>query len=99
MRILVLLLLSLLGASIGFGATKLAGTVMDSAGTPIANTMVLIHWDSAGSTVGVTDNIGIEKELSFEPTLMVRFSLSCLPASTTCLLLRTHLLPRVARFV
>jgi Carboxypeptidase regulatory-like domain len=41
----------------------IAGRIVDSEGAAIAKARVLIHWDSAGSTVGVTDNIGIQQDL------------------------------------
>src|SRR5438876_5484656 len=34
----------------------IAGRVVDSEGAVIANARVLVHWDSSGSTVGLTDN-------------------------------------------
>lgn len=34
--------------------------------TPISSALVLIHWDSAGSTVDLTSNIGIKADLSIQ---------------------------------
>jgi hypothetical protein len=39
----------------------ITGEIVDSAGAAIANARVLVHWDSAGSTVGPSDNIGIQR--------------------------------------
>ncbi|HKE21061.1 MAG TPA: TonB family protein, partial [Bryobacteraceae bacterium] len=79
MSILVLLLLSLPATLIAFGETRFTGVVTDSAGTPIANAMVLIQWDSAGSTVGVTDNIVIKQDLVTRTDAVGTFSLELPP--------------------
>ena len=42
----------------------IAGRVVDSEGAVIANARVLVHWDSSGSTVGLTDNIGLKNDVS-----------------------------------
>lgn len=63
MRIVALLVLSLIAPTIGLGDTRFKGTVTDSSSTPISAAMVLIHWDSAGSTVGLTTNVGIKEDL------------------------------------
>ncbi len=41
----------------------IAGRVTDSAGAAIAKARVLIHWDSSGSRVGVTDNLGTKQDV------------------------------------
>jgi hypothetical protein len=41
----------------------ITGEIVDSAGAAIANARVLVHWDSAGSTVGLSDNIGIQHDV------------------------------------
>jgi hypothetical protein len=41
-----------------FGETLFKGTV-----TPISGATILVHWDSAGSTVGLVTNVGIKKDL------------------------------------
>src|SRR5215475_8798307 len=63
MRIAAVFLLSLISSTAGFGETPFKGTVTDSSGAAISGAMVLVHWDSAGSTVGLTTNIGIKKDL------------------------------------
>lgn len=63
MKILALLVFSLLAPAIVLGGTSFKGTVTDSAGAAIPNAMVLIHWDSAGSTVGLNSNVGIKEDL------------------------------------
>jgi hypothetical protein len=42
----------------------LKGAVKDSLDTPISGALVFIHWDSAGSTVGLKDNVGVKADLS-----------------------------------
>src|SRR5579864_8490770 len=44
-------------------STLITGQITDSEGAAIAQARVLIHWDSAGSTVGLSDNIGIQRDL------------------------------------
>lgn len=63
MRMVALLVLSLFAPAFGLGGTPFKGTVMDSLDTPIPAAMILIHWDSAGSTVGLTTNVGIKEDL------------------------------------
>lgn len=63
MRILKLLALVSLLPSVGFGDMRLKGIVTDWSDTPISNAMVFIHWDSAGSTVDLTSNVGIKEDL------------------------------------
>ena len=41
----------------------ITGKIVDSEGAAIANARVLVHWDSAGSTVGLSDNIGIQHDV------------------------------------
>jgi len=42
----------------------LKGAVRDSSDAPISGATVLIHWDSAGSNVGLKSNVGINADLS-----------------------------------
>lgn len=42
---------------------KVAGSVMDSEGAAIAQAYIIVHWDSSGSSVGLTSNVGIRKDL------------------------------------
>ena len=56
-------LIVLLASASPIRGMQLKGAVTDSAGAAIANAMILIHWDSAGSTVGVADNIGIRADV------------------------------------
>lgn len=44
-------------------ASMIAGQVTDSEGAVIANARVLLHWDSSGSTVGLSDNIGTKNDV------------------------------------
>jgi hypothetical protein len=63
MRNSVILSVAALTATLAFGET-FKGTVKDSSDTPISGAMVLVHWDSAGSTVGLADNVGIRADLT-----------------------------------
>lgn len=63
MRIVLLTVLSVASSTTGFGGTPFTGTVADMSGGAISGAMVLFHWDSAGSAVGLTTNIGIKNDL------------------------------------
>lgn len=43
--------------------TQISGQVTDSEGAVIEHARIIIHWDSAGSTVGLDDNIGLRSDL------------------------------------
>jgi hypothetical protein len=60
----VLLVLGiLLFPSAGQPKSSLKGEVKDTEGAAIAGARIVVHWDPAGSRVGLTSNIGIEKDL------------------------------------
>lgn len=40
------------------------GRVLDAQGAAIENALVLVHWDNAGSTVGLSSNTGIKRDVS-----------------------------------
>ncbi len=63
MKIIVLTVFLLVVPTIAFGDSSFNGKVTDSSDAPISAAMVLIHWDSAGSTVGLTTNVGIKEDL------------------------------------
>ncbi len=63
MKIISHIALGLAFAAIAVGETRVTGTVTDESGGPISGAMILIHWDSAGSTVGLHSNVGIKKDL------------------------------------
>jgi len=63
MRNLLPLIIAVIAPPAASGET-LKGVVKDSSNTPIPSAMVLIHWDSAGSTVGVRSNIGTKADLT-----------------------------------
>jgi hypothetical protein len=44
-------------------APSISGKVTDSEGAVIAKVRVLIHWDSSGSAVGLTDNLGTKQDV------------------------------------
>ena len=79
MRKLVLLMLIAVIPVIAYGETQFKGTVRDSSGGPISGAMVLIHWDSAGSTVGLSDNIGIAADLTVHTDEDGTFSITLPP--------------------
>ena len=52
----------------------ITGEIVDSEGAAIANVRVLVHWDSAGSTVGLSDNIGIQHDVIVTTDTTGRYS-------------------------
>jgi len=46
--------------------SSIEGTVTDTDGSAIAHAYILIHWDSSGSAVGLTTNVGIPYDLKTE---------------------------------
>jgi hypothetical protein len=63
MKIINYIALGLAFAAVAFGDTQVKGTVTDESGGVISGAMILIHWDSAGSRVGLRSNVGINKDL------------------------------------
>jgi hypothetical protein len=59
MKIIVLTVFLQVAPTIAVGGSSFKGTVTDSSDTPISATMVLIHWDSAGSAVGLATNVDL----------------------------------------
>ena len=64
---------------VSFGAaaqrqSEITGEIVDSEGAAIANARVLVHWDSAGSTVGLSDNIGIQHDVIVTTDTTGRYS-------------------------
>jgi hypothetical protein len=49
-------------AAVAFGNTLVNGTVTDENGGAISGAMILLHWDPAGSAVGLGSNVGIKKD-------------------------------------
>jgi len=63
MKIINYIALCLAFAAVAVGATRVTGTVTDDSGAVIPRAMILVHWDSAGSAVGLDSNVGIKKDL------------------------------------
>ena len=63
MKFLVLITAALVASDMAFGDPLFKGEVTDVEGAVIGGAMVMIHWDSAGSTVGLTTNVGMRKDL------------------------------------
>jgi len=63
LRIIPALALIIAASTVGECAPPFMFTITDSYSAAIRGAMVLIHWDSAGSTVGLTTNVGIKQDL------------------------------------
>ena len=63
MRIILFVLTALASSMIVFGGTVLRGTITDSSGSAIPGAIILVHWDPAGSTVGLESNVGIKSDV------------------------------------
>jgi hypothetical protein len=59
-------LLLLCALAPAFKNGKLSGTVTDSEGTPISRAVVIIHWDSSESTVGLESNVGLGEDVRLQ---------------------------------
>ena len=49
--------------SVLLGDSRLTGRVADDGGGAIGEATLIIRWDSAGSQVGLSSNVGIKKDL------------------------------------
>lgn len=72
--LLFLLLLSRTAIS-----AELHGRVTDQLGAVISGARILVHWDPAGSQVGLTDNVGIKEDASTVTDSTGQFSLPLPP--------------------
>jgi len=52
------------------------GKVADPLGAAIANARILIHWDPAGSKVGLFDNVGVDHDVSVSTDEYGRYSIN-----------------------
>jgi hypothetical protein len=43
---------------------RLSVTVRDQSGAAIAGAYILVHWDPAGSTVGLQSNVGLKEDMT-----------------------------------
>jgi hypothetical protein len=60
---IVVLFAALINATSASAQTRLSGVVRDSEGAVISDAHIFIHWDSSGSKVGLTTNVGIKQDL------------------------------------
>lgn len=58
---------------------SIAGRIADSNGAAIGNARVLVHWDPAGSTVGLKDNVGVRTDVSVKKDGNGHYSISVPP--------------------
>jgi hypothetical protein len=63
MKTVMLVAAMLVASGMAFGEALFKGEVTDINGGAIPGAMIIIHWDSAGSRVGLTSNVGIRKDL------------------------------------
>ncbi len=63
MRTIFYLLLAVPSATALFGDTPFRITVTDVSNAPISGAMILLHWDPAGSAVGLNSNVGLKEDL------------------------------------
>ena len=62
--VLLTVLGSLLATCAVAQKSAITGQVQDSEGAAIAKARILVHWDSSGSAVGLTDNIGLAQDVT-----------------------------------
>src|SRR5258707_1350114 len=63
MRIYALIVLTLTFSVFLLAESTFKGTVTDLSGGTISGAVILIHWDSSGSGVGLYSNVGIKEDL------------------------------------
>jgi hypothetical protein len=99
----------LFASAVALAQPKLSGTVTDTEGGAISNALVRIHWDSAGSTVGLKTNVGVRQDVvlmtdgngSFSVELPSGFYdvfVSAMAFSPDCRKLRIQQVPQNVRF-
>jgi hypothetical protein len=71
---ILLLALVLLTPSSETMKSSLRVGVRDSNGAAIAGAKIVVHWDPAGSSVGLLSNVGIKEDLRLETDQEGRFS-------------------------
>jgi hypothetical protein len=98
MRSLLLFVLAVITPAVMPGET-LKGAVKDSSGTPIGGALLFIHWDAAGITVGLKDNIGIKSDLTIRTEKDGTFTVDLPPVFMTFSPHRPRSLPIAARLV
>jgi hypothetical protein len=57
-----------------FGDTRFSGTVVDENGGAISGATIQLHWDPAGSAVGLDSNVGIKRDLALTTDQNGRFA-------------------------
>lgn len=72
---MVVIVLSIAFARAVGPQSELSGKIVDPNGAAIAHARVLLHWDSAGSAVGLSDNIGIDQDMSVSTDASGRYSM------------------------
>ena len=63
MKTVTLVAAMLVASGMASGDSLFKGVVTDISGAAIGAAIITVHWDSAGSTVGLTTNIGIRRDL------------------------------------
>jgi hypothetical protein len=53
-----------------------SGHVLDSEGAAIEHARILVHWDSSGSTVGLSSNVGVKRDISIQTDKNGRFEIT-----------------------
>jgi hypothetical protein len=78
-KFILVLMLCMAATTNEAGAHLFSGTVVDSEGAIIANAQLIIHWDSSGSTVGLSRNVGLSSDLVLHTDNSGHFSMRIPP--------------------
>lgn len=73
MRLAAIIMFAVVSATITQAAESVKGIVADSSGAVLPEATVRFHWDPAGSTVGLTSNVGIARDLVVKTDQQGRF--------------------------
>jgi hypothetical protein len=75
----------------------ITGQVTDSQGAAIANARVLVHWDSSGSSTGLTDNIGLKQDVIVSTAMNGSYSASVPPGFYDVFVSKESFTPNAAK--
>lgn len=78
-RLSLVLVLAVCASAGPSNTSVIKGVVRDSEGAAIGGAYVLIHWDSSGSTVGLTTNLGSKEDTRVTTNRTGEFSVEVPP--------------------
>ena len=77
--------------------SSIQGYVTDPDGAAVINARILVHWDSSGSSVGLTDNVGISQDATTSTDNRGHFSIAVPPGFYDLFVTKTAFTPVAAK--